>query len=168
MTAEANALKGSDPAVMIFKKFYLLFHRFQQLLGLTLSVIVRVIAPLIANLAEYADNIFSLVCVCNLNERIPKCLAEILILHYIRGFAVCDHIVINLVRNADYARLIHHFIGAAEGFLPFWSIFGADVSVGNHNIFLSGSKTCKRSGVGIRLHSICKIADAFSIFLIQP
>ena len=24
-------MKGSDPAVMIFKKFYLLFHRFQQL-----------------------------------------------------------------------------------------------------------------------------------------
>lgn len=84
----------------------------------------------------------------------PESLTEVSVLHKVGSFAVCDHIVVDSLCDADDACLLYHFISAAEFLFPVRRIFCADMAVGDHEICLSGGEAGKGGGVGIRLDRI--------------
>ena len=129
-------------------------------------VIVRVIAPLVADLTEDFDDVFAFISSCDLDEGITESLTEVSVLHKVGSFAVCDHIVVDSLCDADDACLLYHIIGAAEFLFPVRRIFCADMAVGDHEVCLSGGEAGKGGGIGIRLDRICEVSDGLSVALV--
>ena len=137
-------------------------------LRVTLAVIVRILAPGIADLAEDADDLLALVGLGNLDERLAERLAEILVGHEVGVLAVGDHVIVDALGHTDDARLLDHGGRAAELLLPDGRVLDADMAIGDHHVSLTGGQTRERRAVRVGLHHVIQIGNGLAIVLLQP
>ena len=141
----------------------LLSGRLEHGLRVTLAVIVRILAPGIADLAEDADDLLALVGLGDLDERLAERLAEILVGHEVGVLAVGDHVIVDALGHTDDARLLDHGGRAAELLLPDGRVLDADMAIGDHHVSLTGGQTRERRAVRVGLHHVIQIGNGLAL-----